>query len=105
MSEQRRLAAILVADVVGYLKLAGTEETGTGAGQLQKQVGRKLMSPGRRIAGADLYYCALPPASKTPAQPMRCDEHGAVTLAAIVGTDKVANRWLRHVRFGSDATF
>ena len=29
MTEQRRLAAILVADVVGYSKLVGRDETGT----------------------------------------------------------------------------
>ena len=29
MSEQRRLAAILVADVVGYSKLVGSDEAGT----------------------------------------------------------------------------
>ena len=29
MIEQRRLAAILVADVVGYSKLIGTDEAGT----------------------------------------------------------------------------
>ena len=29
MSEQRRLAAILVADVVGYSKLVGRDEAGT----------------------------------------------------------------------------
>ena len=29
MSEQRRLAAILVADVVGYSKLMGSDEAGT----------------------------------------------------------------------------
>src|ERR1044071_2141889 len=29
MTEQRRLAAILVADVVGYSKLVGSDETGT----------------------------------------------------------------------------
>ena len=29
MSEQRRLAAILVADVVGYSKLVGSDEVGT----------------------------------------------------------------------------
>ena len=29
MSEQRRLAAILVADVVGYSKLIGGDEAGT----------------------------------------------------------------------------
>ena len=29
MTEQRRLAAILVADVVGYSKLIGTDEAGT----------------------------------------------------------------------------
>jgi len=29
MTEQRRLAAILVADVVGYSKLIGSDETGT----------------------------------------------------------------------------
>jgi hypothetical protein len=34
MTEQRRLAAILVADVVGYSKLVGSDETGTLA-QLQ----------------------------------------------------------------------
>ena len=34
MSEQRRLAAILVADVVGYSKLVGSDEAGTLA-QLQ----------------------------------------------------------------------
>ena len=34
MTEQRRLAAILVADVVGYSKLIGTDEAGTLA-QLQ----------------------------------------------------------------------
>src|SRR5262245_29781870 len=34
MTEQRRLAAILVADVVGYSKLVGTDEAGTLA-QLQ----------------------------------------------------------------------
>jgi len=34
MTEQRRLAAILVADVVGYSKLMGSDETGTLA-QLQ----------------------------------------------------------------------
>ena len=34
MTEQRRLAAILVADVVGYSKLIGSDEAGTLA-QLQ----------------------------------------------------------------------
>jgi class 3 adenylate cyclase len=34
ISEQRRLAAILVADVVGYSKLVGSDEAGTLA-QLQ----------------------------------------------------------------------
>ena len=34
MTEQRRLAAILVADVVGYSKLIATDEAGT-LGQLQ----------------------------------------------------------------------
>jgi len=34
MKEQRRLAAILVADVVGYSKLVGRDEAGTLA-QLQ----------------------------------------------------------------------
>ena len=29
MTEQRRLAAILVADVVGYSKLVGSDEAGT----------------------------------------------------------------------------
>ena len=29
MTEQRRLAAILVADVVGYSKLMGSDEAGT----------------------------------------------------------------------------
>ena len=29
MTEQRRLAAILVADVVGYSKLIGSDEAGT----------------------------------------------------------------------------
>jgi adenylate cyclase len=29
MTEQRRLAAILVADVVGYSKLVGGDEAGT----------------------------------------------------------------------------
>ena len=29
MTEQRRLAAILVADVVGYSKLVGADEAGT----------------------------------------------------------------------------
>jgi adenylate cyclase len=31
MTEQRRLAAILVADVVGYSKLMGSDEAGTPA--------------------------------------------------------------------------
>jgi adenylate cyclase len=35
MTEQRRLAAILVADVVGYSKLTGSDEAGTLA-QLQE---------------------------------------------------------------------
>ena len=37
MTEQRRLAAILVADVVGYSKLVGADETGTLA-KLQRPV-------------------------------------------------------------------
>ena len=43
MSEQRRLAAILVADVVGYSKLVGSDEAGTLA-QLQA-LRQKSLSP------------------------------------------------------------
>ena len=57
MSEQRRLAAILVADVVGYSKLIGSDETGTLAQlqvlrseiiepQIAKHVGRLFKSVG-----------------------------------------------------------
>jgi adenylate cyclase len=57
MTEQRRLAAILVADVVGYSKLIGSDETGTLAqlqalrteiidGQIAKHAGRLFKSVG-----------------------------------------------------------
>src|SRR5262245_35419267 len=57
MTEQRRLAAILVADVVGYSKLIGTDEAGTLAQlqalrteviepQIAKHVGRLFKSVG-----------------------------------------------------------
>jgi adenylate cyclase len=43
MTEQRRLAAILVADVVGYSKLMGSDEAGTLA-QLEA-LGAEISSP------------------------------------------------------------
>jgi len=63
MTEQRRLAAILVADVVGYSKLMGSDEAGTLA-QLQalrneviepliaKHAGRMFKSMGDGFPGS-----------------------------------------------------
>ena len=46
MTEQRRLAAILVADVAGYSKLMGSDEAGTLAKHQEQPVGHRQPRPG-----------------------------------------------------------
>jgi adenylate cyclase len=91
MTEQRRLAAILVADVVGYSKLIGSDEAGTLARlqslrteiiepQLAKHAGRLFKSVGDGFliefaSAVQAVSCAVAIQKAGPALPLRIGIH------------------------------
>src|SRR5262245_6295812 len=91
MTEQRRLAAILVADVVGYSKLIGGDEAGTLAQlhalrteviepQIAKHAGRLFKSVGDGFliefaSPVQAVNCAVAIQKATPALPLRIGIH------------------------------
>jgi adenylate cyclase len=91
MTEHRRLAAILVADVVGYSKLIGSDEAGTLAQlqalqtdviepQIAKHAGRLFKSVGDGFliefaSAVQAVNCAVAIQTATPALPLRIGIH------------------------------
>jgi hypothetical protein len=76
MSQTRRLAAILAADVAGYSRLMGAEEEGTL--ERRKALRRELADPEHhgRPPGSN-------PGTKTPRRRKHRDESGWTTRVAI----------------------
>src|SRR5215468_11033369 len=91
MTEQRRLAAILVADVVGYSKLVGSDEAGTLSQlhalrteviepQIAKHAGRLFKSVGDGFliefaSAVQAVSCAVAIQKASPALPLRIGIH------------------------------
>ena len=126
MTETRKLAAILVTDVVGYSRLAGTDEERTRArlrglssdlidpavaahhGRIVKRTGDGSISEFRRCRDRSGGRPVLCHCHRQELQRLRLAARGAPRLLAPpgeqqIGVDAVALRHLRHRRAGREA--